>query len=267
MFAGAVAQPLVGVVHLPALPSSARGGASFDRILEAAVADARALAAGGVDGLIVENYGDAPFHLGTAADPVPPDVPAALAVVAYELRRETALPIGVNCLRNDAVAALGAACVAGARWIRVNVLAGSVIADQGQIDGEAARVLAYRKLLGADVEILADLHVKHAVPLAPQPTAVAARDLAERSGADAVIVTGDRTGDAPDPELLREVKRAVGETAVWLGSGLSEANAAVLWPLCDGAIVGTSIREEGRIGRPVDERRVKRLRAAIDGAG
>lgn len=260
-----MAQPLVGVVHLRALPSSARGEGPFDRVLEAAVADARALAAGGVDGLMVENYGDAPFHLGTASDPVPPDVPAALALVAHELRRETSLPIGVNCLRNDAIAALGAACVAGARWVRVNVLAGSVIADQGQIDAEAARVLAYRKLLGAEIELLADLHVKHAVPLAPQPLAVAARDLAERSGADAVIVTGDRTGEPPDSATLEEVKRAVGETPVWIGSGLSVANAAALWPLCDGAIVGTSLREQGRIGQPVEEGRVRSLRAAIDG--
>jgi membrane complex biogenesis BtpA family protein len=259
-----MAKLLVGVVHLRALPSAARGGGAFVSVLEAALADARALAAGGVDGVMVENFGDAPFHLGTAADPVPPDVPAALAVVAHEVRRETSLPVGVNCLRNDAMAALGAASVAGARWIRVNVLAGAVVADQGLICGEAARVLAYRKLLGAEVEILADLHVKHAVPLAPMPLAAAARDLAERAGADALLVTGERTGEPPHPDLLRQVKRAVGDTAVWIASGLSPDNAASLWPLCDGAIVGTSLKEGGQVHRPVDRERVLALRAAID---
>ena len=165
------------------------------------------------------------------------------------------------------MAALGAAVVAGAKWIRVNVLTGSVIADQGQIDGEAARVLGYRSRLGADVAILADLMVKHAVPLAPPPLAVAARDLAERSGADGLIMSGDRTGDSPDAALIREVKEAVGDFPVWLGSGLSLETAPALWPHCDGAIVGTALKEDGRVDRPVDGERVRRLRAALDEIG
>jgi len=262
-----MAKFLLGVVHLRALPSAANGGGAFAPVFEAALADARQLAAGGVDGIMVENFGDVPFHLGTAADPVPPDVPAALAVVARDVRRETSLPVGVNCLRNDAVAALGAAAVAEADWIRVNVLAGSVIADQGQIDGEGARVLGYRKQLGADVKILADLMVKHAVPLAPPPLAVAARDLAERSGADGLIVSGDRTGMPPTADLVAEVKEAVGSFPVWLGSGLSEESAPSLWPLCDGAIVGTSVKEGGCVDRPVDGERVRRLRSVLDRVG
>ncbi len=263
-----MSKPLVGVVHLRPLPSAARGAAgSFEAVLEAAVRDARALAAGGVDGVLVENFGDAPFRRGTVDDPVSPDVPAALAVAARELRRETSLPVGVNCLRNDGVAALGAAAIAGARWVRVNVLTGCAVTDQGRIDGEAARVLAYRKLLGLETTLLADLLVKHAVPLAPPPLAVAAVDLAERSGADGLVVSGARTGQPPDAPFIREVRAAVGDFPIWLGSGLSEANAAELWPLCDGAIVGTAVKEDGDVGRPVDRGRVERLRAALDAVG
>jgi membrane complex biogenesis BtpA family protein len=254
-------RPLLGVVHLLPSPSSARGRPGIGPVLEAAVRDARALAEGGVDGLLLENFGDAPFHKGTRDDPVPPDVVAVLAVVAREVGAVTGLPLGVNCLRNDGCAALGVAAVVGARWVRVNVLAGAMVTDQGVIEGEAARVLAYRKQLGADVEILADLLVKHAEPLGAQDPVRAARDLAARSGASGLIVTGTRTGAPVEVERLRRVKDAVGGFPVWIGSGLDEHNAAMLWPLCDGAIVGSSLKADGVVTAPVDPARVGRLRA------
>lgn len=253
----------MGVVHLAPTPSAARAAAAFESLLERALADGRALARGGCDALMVENFGDAPFHRGTQDDPTTPDVAAALAVVARELRLATGLPIGVNCLRNDAIAALGAASVAGARFVRVNVLSGCMVTDQGLVAGEAARVRDYQALLGADVAILADLLVKHAAPLAPIDLADAARDLAERSGASGLIVTGARTGAAVDPARLRAVRIAVGSFPIWIGSGLSIDNAALLWPLCDGAIVGTSLKRNGRIGESVDEARVAALRAVL----
>lgn len=260
-----MAATFLGMVHLAALPSARRGGGDFEPVLEAALADARALAAGGVDGVIVENFNDAPFRRGTRDDPVCPDVPAALAVVARSIRLETGLPVGINCLRNDAVAALGAAVVAGARWIRVNVLTGCSVTDQGRIDGEAARLAAYAKLTGARVQILADVLVKHAVPLAAAPLAVLVQDLVERSGADGVIVSGTRTGAPVDIEQLAEVRRAAGTFPVWIGSGLTAENAARLLPLCDGAIVGSSLQIVGDDGRRrVDVQRVRRLRAAFD---
>jgi hypothetical protein len=256
---------LLGVVHLLPLPSAC-GHRSMDRVLEAAIADARAIAAGGLDGIVIENFGDAPFHRGDASDPVPPDVPAALAMVAYEIRRECELPVAVNCLRNDGMAALGAAAAAGADWIRVNVLTSAYVTDQGLIQGEAARLAAYRKQLGWRGKLLADFLVKHAAPLAPLDLATGARDLAERSGADGMVLSGNRTGDAVDVEFFDGVRAAVGGFPIWIGSGLCEANAAVLWPRCDGAIVGTSIKRGGKVQAPVDPLRVKRLRAACRSA-
>ncbi len=252
---------LLGAVHLQALPSAA-GHRSMDEVLSRALADARVLARGGFDGVVVENFGDAPFHKGTPDDRVPPDVPAALALVAHEIRRECGLPVAINCLRNDGRAALGAAAVAGARWVRVNVLTGAYVTDQGLIEGEAAGLAAYRKQLGAPVEILADLFVKHAQPLVAAPIAVAARDLAERSGAAALVLSGQRTGAAVDVGFFDSVRAAVGEFPIWLGSGLDPGNAAALWPRCDGAIVGTWTKRGGRVGAPVDAARVRRLRAA-----
>jgi uncharacterized protein len=260
-----MSKPLLGVVHLQPLPSSSRH-AGMDAVFDAAMADARALQAGGVDGVVVENFGDAPFHKGDARDPVSPDVPAALAIVAHRIRTELGLPVAVNCLRNDGIAALGAAAVAGAQWIRVNVWSGAYCTDQGVIESEAARVLAFRKRLGARVRILADFMVKHARPLVPFEPADAAKDLAQRSGADAMILSGTRTGEPVDVAWLDTVRAAVGRFPIWIGSGLTPDNAAALWPRCDGAIVGTFVKRGGRVAAPVDVERVRAMRAACPAA-
>jgi hypothetical protein len=252
----------MGVVHLRALPSA--GGAGFEPVLEAALADAKALVEGGVDAVMVENFGDAPFHRGGRDDPVPPDVPAALAVVAREVRARHGVPVAINCLRNDAVAALGAAAIAGAAWVRVNVLAGSYVTDQGVVDGEAARVRDYRRQLRWDGGILADLLVKHAAPLAPVVPGDAARDLAERSGADAIVLSGARTGAAVDEGFVAEVRAAVPGFPLWIGSGIRPDNAARLWALADGVIVGTALKHGGRVGATVDPARVRELRRAMN---
>ena len=260
-----MARPLLGVIHLRPLPSSSRSR-GIDTVLSAARRDAAAFQKGGIDGFVVENFGDAPFHKGSAEDPVPPDVPAALAVVARQLKDEFGLPGGVNCLRNDGMAALGAAAVAGASWVRVNVLTSAYVTDQGLIEGEAARLFAYRKQLGSDVEVLADFMVKHAAPLAEQDLAAAAKDLAQRSGASGMLLSGSRTGESVDVALFDTVRRAVGKFPIWLGSGLDANNAAELWPRCDGAIVGSSVKRGGRIDAPVDAARVAKLRAAVKAA-
>jgi uncharacterized protein len=194
-------------------------------------------------------------------------VPAALALVAQAVHADTGLPIGINCLRSDALAALGAAAACSARWVRVNVWNGAYVTDQGVIEGQAARACAYRKQLGTAVQVLADFMVKHAVQLVPQDPAAAARDLAERSGADGLILTGDRTGTPVDAALLHTVRGAVGAFPVFLGSGLTVDNAAQLWPQCDGAIVGTSLKRDGVVDQPVDAERVRALRRVLDRLG
>lgn len=259
-------KPLLGVIHLSALPS-AYGHRAMGDVLQTALEDARALAAGGVDGVIVENAGDAPYHRGDTQDPVPPDVPAALAVVARQVRLDTGLPVGINCLRNDGCAALGAAAVAQARWVRVNVLTGAYVTDQGTIQGEAARLMAYRKQLACQVLVLADFMVKHAVPLAPFDLASAARDQAARGGADAMVLSGARTGESVDRGHLEAVRAAVGAFPIWIGSGLTPDNAPDLWPRCDGAIVGSAFKEGGRLDNPVEADRVQKLRAVLDRLG
>ena len=155
---------LVGVVHLLPLPGTPRFTGSFATVRERALRDAEAYVRGGAHALLIENFGDVPFH----KERVEPHVIAAMALIVEDIRRATGLPIGVNVLRNDALAALGIAAATGARFVRVNVHVGAMLTDQGIIEGKADETLRYRTLLGASVQIWADVHVKHGTPLAPQ---------------------------------------------------------------------------------------------------
>lgn len=257
---------LVGVVHLLAMPGDpGHSGGGFASVIDAARRDADAYLEGGIDAIVVENFGSRPFVRGDARDPLPPHQVAALALVGHALR-ERFTYVGVNALRNDAVAALGIAASCGADFVRVNVHVGAYVTDQGVIEGEAARSLRYRASLGAArIAILADVLVKHASPLAPIDPRQATLDTLDRGMADAVVVTGAATGASADRATLAEVRTAAGNRPVVLGSGLTRSNAATLLPLADAAIVGTSVKEHGDVRAPVDAERVRQLVEACQG--
>jgi uncharacterized protein len=259
---------LIGVVHLKAMPGDPahRGTLGFAGVREAARRDADALADGGADAIIVENFGSAPFVKGTAQDRLPPHQVATLALVARELKDRCRLPVGVNCLRNDAPSAIGIAAAAELDFIRVNVHSGAYLTDQGIIEGEAAHTLRYRQALGAKgVLILADVLVKHAWPLVPMSAEAATRDTLERGLADGIIVTGVATGAAIDLELLTRVRQSAGVAPVYLGSGVTSDNAAALAAFAAGAVVGSWLKHNGELAAAVDVRRVRRLAAVLHG--
>jgi membrane complex biogenesis BtpA family protein len=172
--------------------------------------------------------------------------------------------VGVNVLRNDARAALGICACTGATFLRVNVHVGSMLTDQGVLTGRAAETLRERGRLCPDVVLAADVHVKHARPLAAESLEEAARETVERGGADVLIVSGTRTGAPPEAQDLERLRETLSGTPLWIGSGLDADNAARLLAMADGAIVGTALKEGGRVSQPVDPRRVERLRRAFD---
>ena len=255
-----VSKPIIGMLHLPPLPGAPAFDGDLATIRERMLADAQMLAAGGVNGLMLENFGDTPFYPAN----VPNHVVAHMTGLAAEVRRAVKLPLGINVLRNDGCAALAVAHAVGAEFIRVNVLCGARLTDQGVIQGIAHDLLRLRATLGAaNIKILADVNVKHSSPLgAPRPIAGEVADQIERGGADAVIVSGDGTGCPVDREEISRVKQAAGDTPVLIGSGADVATIRELLSLADGAIIGTSLKFDGVATNPVDPARVKALVAA-----
>jgi membrane complex biogenesis BtpA family protein len=253
---------LIGMVHLPPLPGSPRWDGSMERAIDVAVTDARALVDNGMDTLIVENYGDAPFTPGHVA----PATVAAMAVIAKEIRGAAPnTPLGVNVLKCDARSALAVATAVNAQFIRVNVLAGAVVADQGIVQTEAYDLLRDRRLLGVDVAIFADVQGKHAVPLVPVEIEQQARDLTSRSLADGLVVSGRATGEATPIDDVKRVRSAVPDVPILVGSGVTAETASELLSIADALIIGTSLKLDGDVSKPVDPARVRRLVDAVGG--
>jgi membrane complex biogenesis BtpA family protein len=246
------------MVHLTPLPGAPRWAGPLATFLERAVTDARSLREGGVDAVIVENYGDAPFH----AQRVEAVTVAAMARAVAAIIDAVDCPVGVNVLRNDAAAALAIAAATGAHFIRVNVHTGGMFTDQGWIEGRASESLRLRERLAPSVAIMADVMVKHATPPAGVDLADAARDAWHRGLADALIVSGNATGGATDPEDVQAVRRAVPEAPLFVGSGVTADTVRRTLDGVHGVIVGSALEADGRAGEPVDPARVRALMEA-----
>jgi hypothetical protein len=255
-------KPVIGVIHLLPLPGSPRWDGHMEPVCLRAEQEAAALATGGVDAIVVENFFDAPFTRGR----VDTATACAMSVVIKRVMALCDLPIGVNVLRNDGLTALAVATTVGAQFIRINVLTGAMVTDQGIIQGDAHELLMYRKHLLAhkQIKILADVMVKHATPLgAETDIKQAAKDAVTRGMADGLIVSGTATGSAPNADDLEAVREAVPETPLFVGSGTTLENVAGLMRTADGVIVASSLKRQGQLENPVDVERVRSLVNAV----
>ncbi len=259
------AKPVIGMVHCWPMPGApGYQGYGMRDIIRHAQSDAEALIAGGCDGIIVENMWDIPFRAGAH---IPPESIAAHAVVAAAVRDVCPLPMGINLVHNGGVALLAIAIAARAEFIRVCMFTGAGVWDAGSFDeGCAADLLRRRTELHAEsIKILADVDKKHSVRF-PGIDLATHIEWTRFFGADALIVSGRMTGDAPDLGKVREAKALVGDRPIIIGSGADAGNIAAFMSVADGVIVGSSIKQGGAIAEPVDVERVKRFVDAARGA-
>ena len=246
---------IIGVVHSRPLPGApAYEGEPMAAGYEYAVREAERYAAGGMDGVIVENHGDIPF---AKPENIGPETAAVMAVMADRVGRAVGLPVGINVLANGAIIATAVAKAAGAAFIRVNQWANAYVANEGIIEGPAAKATRYRAWLHArGLKIFADVHVKHGAHaiVADRGIPELTRD-AEFFDADVVIVTGQRTGDSAKMEEIAAVKGATALPVV-VGSGVDADNIAEILSACDGVIVASSLKRDGVWWNEVDPDRL-----------
>lgn len=256
--------PVIGMLHSPPLPGSPGYDGLLTAVHDKVLQDAQTLADCGVDGLMLENFGDVPFF----PDRVPAITVAAMTTLAVAIRTHVDVPLGINVLRNDGRSALAIAAACGAQFLRVNVLSGARVTDQGLIQGIAHELLRDRKSLRADsIRILADVDVKHSVPVTPLPIEEETRDLIERARADAVIVSGTATGRPTDTQAVTRVSQAAGATPVFVGSGVTADSVCELIRAgATGLIVGSSLKRDGILSNPVDADQCRRLMDAVRAA-
>ncbi len=251
---------LIGVIHLPPLPGAPHShGHEPAMILQDAGAqalkEAEIFMKAGFDGIILENYGDAPFF----KEHVPAETVASMSVIAGAVRQFTNIKVGINILRNDALSALSVAAVTGCDFIRVNILSGVAATDQGIIEGQAAILHRERVRFHAPVAFLADVHVKHSKSLSSDDIHLAFEELVERSFADGVILTGATTGRMIDLKQIQSLSKVAQslKTPIYLGSGVTLDTISEVKRYVDGIIVSSALRKGGRAGAPLEEKRVK----------
>ena len=252
-------KPVVGMLHVPAFPASPNNTLSLKDIIQWVINDATALVNGGIDAMIIENYGDVPFH----RERVPAHTATFLTALGCAVKSHfESVPLGINVLRNDAVTALAVAAAVQAEFIRVNIHTGARLTDQGIIQGVASETLRYRKTLGVDVKIFADVNVKHSAPLAARPLADDVADTIERGLADAIIVTGGATGKKTPLDDLKSAKAAAGAIPVIAGSGVDVQTIADVLKIADAVIVGTALKKDRRTTNAIDAGTVRTLMSA-----
>jgi membrane complex biogenesis BtpA family protein len=226
----------------------------FANTVRIAVDDALAYVKGGVDGLIIENHGDIPF---LKPERIGHEVSAGLAVITDRIRQKVDVPIGINVLANAAIPALAVAKAGGASFVRVNQWANAYVANEGIVEGEAATALRYRSAIGADeIAVFADAHVKHGAHAITADRSIPelVRDV-EFFDADAVIATGQRTGDAAAVDEIQTMRAATG-LPLLVGSGTTLENVGTILPLLDGIIIASALKKDGVWWNVVEEARV-----------
>ena len=246
-------KPILGMIHLPPLPGSPNYCGSMTKVLDHALFDADVLVRCGIDAVIVENLGDYPYYPMTTE----PETVAAMTRAALEIKRHYNVPMGINILRNSWKSALAVASLADAQFIRLNVLTDAMVTDQGPINGEAYLAMRYRKAIGAEhVKVFADIYAKHGGPIVRRDMATVAREMIHRGMADALIVSGEESAFPPAKDQIDLVKKASGDTPVFLGSGIG-LNTFDCILHADGSVFGYGTKPSGDMSDPVDETTVR----------
>lgn len=258
-----VRKPIIGMVHLPPLPGAPNyRGESLHDLVTFAIEEAKALEQGGVDGIIVENFNDYPYVIEN--NPRPTII--SMSVIAYEVKMHVQIPVGINILFNDIENEIYIASAVGLDFVRIEGFVDLLVSDSGILMPTSARVMRLKNEVprGHQIAILADIQGKHTYAWPQRSLADSARDALSRGGADAVIITGESTGQPVRAETLKNLRTALPNARLIIGSGLTPDNAEILLEFADGAIVGTYFKKDGLVTNRVDPHRVQKLMSIVN---
>jgi uncharacterized protein len=253
-------KPIIGVIHVAALPGAPANTLPVSEIVAQSIREAAIYRDCGVDGIIIENMHDTPYLRGS----VGPEIVAAMAVVGHAVKTESRMPTGIQILAGANIEAMAVAHAANLDFIRAEAYAFAHVADEGVIQSSAAALLRYRKMIGADrVQVWADVKKKHSSHAITADVSLGATaEAVEFMRADAVIVTGSVTGEAPKLADVEEAK-AHCQAPVLLGSGIDADNIADFYQAADGFIIGSYFKANGHWANPVEAERVRRLMTQV----
>jgi membrane complex biogenesis BtpA family protein len=254
-------KPVIGVIHVGALPGTPRSSQSVSKLVSLARDEAKLYREGGVDGIIIENMHDIPYLRGE----VGPEIVAAMTAIGIEVKAECGRPVGIQILAGANIEAMAVAHAANLDFIRAEGYAYAHVADEGLIQASAAKLLRYRRLIGAErVQVWTDVKKKHSAHAITADVSLGTTaETVEFMGADCVIVTGNVTGEAPRRTDVQEAK-AHCHLPIFLGSGISEGNIAEFYDDADGFIIGSAFKVDGLWSNTIDPLRVTKFIKVLD---
>lgn len=253
-------KPVIGVIHVGALPGTPGARQSMTELIAAASREATLYRDCGVDGVAIENMHDVPYLRGE----VGPEIVAAMTAIGREVKSESSLPVGIQILAGANVEAIAVAHAANLDFIRAEGYAYAHVADEGFIQSSAARLLRYRRMIGAtNVQVWADVKKKHSAHAITADVSLGVTaETVEFMGADCVIVTGNVTGSPPSLADVKEAKTHCGLPVI-LGSGIGTGNIAEFYDEADGFIIGSHFKIDGYWANTIDPSRVERFMAIV----
>jgi membrane complex biogenesis BtpA family protein len=252
---------LIGVLHVGALPGTPRAHDTVDALIDIALTEAKIYRDAAFTALAIENTHDRPYLKGA----VGPEITAAMTAIAREVKREIALPLGIQVLAGANREAIAVAHASGADFIRAEGFVFAHVADEGVIESCAGDLLRYRRAIGAErVLVFTDIKKKHSAhAITADVSIVETAKAAEFFLADGVIVTGVSTGEPASPDEVRDVAESV-RMPVLVGSGITPANLS-RFASAHGFIVGSSVKQGGVWSNPMDVEAVRAVAGAFAG--
>ncbi|MFT5238419.1 MAG: membrane complex biogenesis BtpA family protein [Flavobacteriaceae bacterium] len=235
-------KPVIGVIHVKALPGTPKHALSSSQIIDEAIQEAQVYKNAGIDAIIIENMHDNPYMNSR----VGPEVTSMMSLIGYLVKKETFLPVGIQILAGANQEALAVAKSSGLDFIRAEGFVFAHVADEGIINAQAGELLRYRKQIDAsEVAIFTDIKKKHSSHSITQDislleTAEAARFFLS----DGVIITGSQTGKTASTHELKILKANLNFPII-VGSGITLDNVCSYLPICDAMIVGSYFKEDG----------------------
>lgn len=256
-----VKHPVIGMIHVQALPGTPNYQGNINFIFNKALQEARLYKESGIDALMLENMHDVPYQ----KNGVGAEIVSMMTRIAFAIKQETNLPLGIQILAGANKEALAVAKTAQLEFIRAEGFVFGHVADEGYIDSQAADLLRYRKQIDAtDIAVFTDIKKKHSShAVTADVDIVETAHAAEFFLSDGLIITGKQTGFETDLDEIKGVK-AHTQLPVIIGSGVSIDNVAQYLPISDALIVGSYFKKEGFWKNELDAYRIKEFMEKVN---
>lgn len=229
-------KPILGMLHL--------AGKSAEERLEIAQRETRILIENGADGVVVENYFGDKTDVERMLDWLTGQDPEAL--------------IGLNVLR-DYRLAFDLASRYRVDFIQIDSVAGHLPPEEDAVYGEELQAL--RRATSA--ALLGGVRFKYQPVKSGRSEAEDIRIGAQRC--DALVITGDATGQETDLQKVRRFRDVTGEAfPLFIGAGVTAVNAAAQLSAADGAIVGSFLKDNYKDTGTVLGAHVRELMQVVD---